>query len=96
MTVSPSAALAKWVIRFSAMTGCHKCGAQHNLTRAAPVEVNPDLRPTMMHEALMPAHADIAWLPLHRPPLSWAARDTVEIPQAADDLVRLWLARVTN
>ena len=66
------------------------------LTRAVAVEVNPDLRRTMMQEALMLAHADIAWLPLHQQPLSWAARDTVEIPQAADDLVRLWLARVTN
>ncbi len=50
----------------------------------------------MMQEALMLANADVAWLPLHQQPLSWAARDTVEIPQAADDLVRLWLARVTN
>jgi len=50
----------------------------------------------MMIEALMLAKDDVAWLPLHQQPLSWAARDTVEVPQAADDLVRLWYARVTK
>ena len=56
----------------------------------------PAKRNAMMAEALMLAKDDIAWLPLHQQPLSWAARDTVEVPQAADDLVRLWYARVTK
>jgi peptide/nickel transport system substrate-binding protein len=66
------------------------------LTKAVAVEVDPEKRNAMMIEALMLAKDDIAWLPLHQQPLSWAARDTVEVPQAADDLVRLWYARVTK
>ena len=66
------------------------------LTKAVATEVDPEKRNAMMIEALMLAKDDIAWLPLHQQPLSWAARDTVEVPQAADDLVRLWYARVTK
>ncbi|SFF08173.1 peptide/nickel transport system substrate-binding protein [Sulfitobacter brevis] len=66
------------------------------LTHAVAVEVDEAKRLEMMQEALMLAKADVPWLPLHQQPLSWAARDTVEIPQAADDLVRLWYANVTK
>ncbi|WP_102108946.1 ABC transporter substrate-binding protein [Oceaniglobus roseus] len=66
------------------------------LTHAVAVEIDEEKRVSMMVEALMAAKEDIAWLPLHQQPLSWAARDTVEIPQAADDLVRLWYAKVNN
>jgi len=66
------------------------------LTRAVAVEIDEEKRLAMMEEALMLAKADIAWLPLHQQPLSWAVRDTVEIPQAPDDLVRLWYATVTD
>ncbi|HSF62870.1 MAG TPA: ABC transporter substrate-binding protein [Paracoccaceae bacterium] len=64
------------------------------LTRAVATEMDAAKREAMMIEALMIAKDDIAWLPLHQQPLSWAARDTVEVPQAADDLVRLWYAQV--
>ncbi|ETX30853.1 peptide ABC transporter [Roseivivax isoporae LMG 25204] len=66
------------------------------LTRGVAVELDPEKRLSMMQEALMLAHEDVAWLPLHQQPLSWAVRDSVEIPQAADDLVRLWYARIQN
>jgi peptide/nickel transport system substrate-binding protein len=48
----------------------------------------------MMVQAFMLEKKDIAWLPLHQQPLSWAASNKVDIPQAADGLVRLWYAHV--
>lgn len=66
------------------------------LTKAVAIEIDEEKRQAMMQEALMLAKADIAWLPLHQQPLSWAARDTVDIPQAPDDLVRLWYAKVAQ
>jgi len=66
------------------------------LTRAVEVELDEDRRRAMMVEALMLAKADHAWLPLHQQPLSWAARDEIEVAQSADDLVRLWYARVNR
>jgi peptide/nickel transport system substrate-binding protein len=66
------------------------------LTQAIAVEVDPEHRLEMMREALMAARDDVVWMPLHQQPLSWAVRDTVEIPQPADGLVRLWYARVTD
>ncbi|UYV38020.1 ABC transporter substrate-binding protein [Rhodobacteraceae bacterium D3-12] len=66
------------------------------LTRAVAIEVDEPKRLAMMQEALMLAKADVPWLPLHQQPLSWAARDTVKVPQAPDDLVRLWYANVNK
>jgi peptide/nickel transport system substrate-binding protein len=66
------------------------------LTKAVAVEIDEEKRVSMMVDALMAAKEDISWIPLHQQPLSWAARDSVEIPQAADDLVRLWYAKVNN
>lgn len=66
------------------------------LTKAVAVEIDPEKRTAMMVEALMLARDDIAWIPLHQQPMSWAARDTVEIPQAPDDLVRLWYAKIAE
>jgi peptide/nickel transport system substrate-binding protein len=64
------------------------------LTKAVAVEMDEAKRVAMMTEALMLAKADMAWLPVHQQPLSWAASDKVTVPQAADDLVRLWYAQV--
>ncbi|MFC3087266.1 ABC transporter substrate-binding protein [Tabrizicola soli] len=66
------------------------------LTKAIATEMDGDKRSAMMVEALGLAKEDYVWIPLHQQPMSWAARDTVEIPQAADDLVRLWYARVAK
>lgn len=66
------------------------------LTQAIAIETDEEKRQAMMVEALMLAKADIAWLPLHQQPLSWASRDTVDLPQAPDDLVRLWYANITK
>lgn len=66
------------------------------LTKAVATELDADKRSALMSEALMIARDDIAWIPLHQQPMSWAVRDTVELPQADDDLVRLWYAKVTK
>ncbi|WP_322867452.1 ABC transporter substrate-binding protein [Aquicoccus sp. G2-2] len=64
------------------------------LTKAVAEEMDPDKRRDMMVQAFMLEKKDIAWLPLHQQPLSWAANNKVDIPQAADGLVRLWYAHV--
>lgn len=64
------------------------------LTKQVASELDADARLEMMREAFAIADDEIAWLPLHQQPLSWAARDTVDIPQTADDKPRLWLATI--
>jgi len=64
------------------------------LTEAVATELDAEKRLEMMVEAFRIADNEVAWLPLHAQPLSWAARDAVKIPQAADDKPRLWLARI--
>lgn len=66
------------------------------LTRAIEIELDPEVRMAMMVEAFTIAKEDVAWLPVHQQPLSWAARDEVELTQSADDLVRLWYARINR
>jgi peptide/nickel transport system substrate-binding protein len=65
------------------------------LTKAVDVELDEGKRRAMMAEAFALAKEDVAWLPLHQQPMSWAASDQVELTQSPDDLVRLWYARVT-
>lgn len=64
------------------------------LTEAVATELDADKRLEMMTEAFAIAKSEVAWLPLHAQPLSWAARDGVSIPQTGDDKARLWLARI--
>ena len=64
------------------------------LTEAVATELDADKRLAMMTEAFAIAKSEVAWLPLHAQPLSWAARDGVSIPQTGDDKARLWLARI--
>lgn len=66
------------------------------LTQAVATELDEEKRLEMMVEAFRIARDEVAWLPLHQQPLSWAAREAVSIPQTADDKVRLWLARIEN
>ena len=66
------------------------------LTRLIDVELDEEKRRAMMVEAFEIAKEETAWIPLHQQPLSWAARDGVEVKQAADDLVRLWYVNVTE
>ena len=64
------------------------------LTKAVATELDAEKRMEMMIEAFRIADQEVAWLPLHAQPLSWAARNAVKIPQTADDKPRLWLARI--
>ena len=66
------------------------------LTKAIDIELDETKRREMMAEAFALAKEDVAWLPLHQQPMSWAVRDGVEVIQTPDDLVRLWLARVNK
>ncbi len=50
-------------------------------------------RRALMQEALRIAKDEMAAVPLHQQPLSWAVRDGVELVQSPDDKIRLWYAR---
>jgi peptide/nickel transport system substrate-binding protein len=64
------------------------------LVKKIEVELDEVKRVEMMKEAFAIAREEIAWLPLHQQPMSWATRDNVEVIQMPDDLLRLWLVRV--
>jgi peptide/nickel transport system substrate-binding protein len=64
------------------------------ITKQVNVELDEEKRRALMVEAFAIAKDEVAWLPLHQQPLSWATRDHVRVEQTADDLLRLWYAHV--
>lgn len=58
------------------------------------VELDESKRVKMISEAFKMAKEDNVVLPLHQQPLSWAVRDNVKIIQTADNMPRLWYARI--
>jgi peptide/nickel transport system substrate-binding protein len=34
------------------------------------------------------------FIPLHQQPVAWAVKESIEVPQFADEYVRLWYAKV--
>ena len=64
------------------------------LTRQAGVELDEAKRRALMTEALKIARDQALFIPLHQQPVAWAVRDVVELPQFADEYVRLWFATV--
>ncbi|MBB6467095.1 ABC transporter substrate-binding protein [Aminobacter carboxidus] len=64
------------------------------LVKKIDVELDETKRREMMVEAFAITEQEVAWLPLHQQPLSWAVRDNVEVVQTADDLLRLWYVNV--
>jgi peptide/nickel transport system substrate-binding protein len=64
------------------------------LTRKAAVELDEPKRLAQMVEAFKIARNDVAFLPLHQQPVAWAMKNAVEVPQFADEYVRLWFARM--
>jgi peptide/nickel transport system substrate-binding protein len=60
----------------------------------AAVEQDNDKRLALITEALRIATEEVAYLPLHQQPIAWAVRDGVDVPQFADEYLRLWYARV--
>jgi peptide/nickel transport system substrate-binding protein len=57
-------------------------------------EGNKDRRLALLHQALKLVKDDIPTIPLHQQVLVWAARDTVELAQPADDFFPLRYVRV--
>jgi peptide/nickel transport system substrate-binding protein len=64
------------------------------LNVAAAVELDEPKRQAMLTEALQIAHDKAYFLPIHQQPVAWAVRSGVEVPQFADEYVRLWFANI--
>jgi len=58
------------------------------------VELDEPKRVKMISEAFKLAKEDIVMIPLHQQPLSWVVRDNVKVIPTADNMPRLWYARV--
>ncbi|MEO1102120.1 MAG: ABC transporter substrate-binding protein [Pseudomonadota bacterium] len=64
------------------------------IARAAGSETDEEKRVAMISEAIKIAKDEIAFIPLHQQPLSWAARDNVELIQFPDNYFRAWHYKV--
>ncbi|WP_046862874.1 ABC transporter substrate-binding protein [Microvirga massiliensis] len=64
------------------------------LARAAGVELDEGKRRAMLTEALKIAHDEAMFIPLHQQPVAWAVKSSIEVPQFADEYVRLWYAKM--
>ena len=57
-------------------------------------EADDTKRAAAVREAFRLEKADIAHIPLHQQPLTWASRKGIDMRQAPDNSFRLWLVRV--
>ena len=48
-------------------------------------------RNALMAEATSIIRNDVAYIPLHQQPITWAARKGADLKQAPDNQLRLWL-----
>ena len=64
------------------------------LTQAASRETDEAKRRALMREAFVVEREDIAHVPLHQQPIVWASRKGIELGQAPDNRLRLWLVRM--
>ncbi|MFQ3622229.1 MAG: ABC transporter substrate-binding protein [Acetobacteraceae bacterium] len=64
------------------------------LTQAASRETDETRRRALMREAFALEREDIAHVPLHQQPIVWASRRGIELAQAPDNRLRLWLVRM--
>ena len=64
------------------------------LNALAAVELDEPKRRAMLTEALKIARDQAYFLPIHQQPVASAVRDGVDVPQFADEYVRLWFAQV--
>ncbi len=48
----------------------------------------------MLTEAFQIVHDKAYYLPLHQQPVAMALRDGVDVPQFADEYIRLWFATI--
>ena len=93
-----SAISALLAAREGAYGGSNSAGLSNprinELTRQMAVELDEPKRRAMMVEAFKIAHDTVAYIPLHEQPVAWAVRQNVEVPQFADEYVRLSFAQV--
>ncbi len=54
-------------------------------------ELDTSKRTALIGEATAIIRNDVAYIPLHQQPITWAARKGVELKQAPDNQLRLWL-----
>ncbi|GAB4179226.1 MAG: ABC transporter substrate-binding protein [Thalassobaculales bacterium] len=65
-----------------------------DLAAKAGVEMDEAKRRAMLTESFRIAREEVQFLPLHQQPVAWAVKQSVEVPQFADEYVRLWFAQV--
>jgi peptide/nickel transport system substrate-binding protein len=54
-------------------------------------ELDPQRRRALIAEAVALERNDVSHIPLHQQPLTWAARKGIDLRQAPDNALRLWL-----
>jgi peptide/nickel transport system substrate-binding protein len=54
-------------------------------------ELDTDKRNALIAEAVAIERNDVAYIPLHQQPITWAARKGIELKQGPDNQLRLWL-----
>ena len=58
-------------------------------------ELDPAKRNAYIADAVTILREDVAYVPLHQQPITWAARKGVDLKQSPDNSLRLWLVRVS-
>lgn len=64
------------------------------IANAIAVELDEKKRQTLIREALTIAREEVAMIPLHFQPVAWGLSDKLDLPQFADEYIRLWFARL--
>ena len=54
-------------------------------------ELDPAKRKALMGDAVSIERNDVAYIPLHQQPITWASKKGVELRQSPDNQLRLWL-----
>lgn len=57
-------------------------------------ELDPAKRTALITDATSILRNDVAYVPLHQQPITWAARKGIDLKQAPDNQLRLWLVTV--
>jgi peptide/nickel transport system substrate-binding protein len=79
--------------------GQNNFGGYHNvrieeIAREARTELDETKRLALIKEALKISKEEVAYIPLHQQPVPWAVRTGVEVPQFADEYLRLWYMKI--
>jgi peptide/nickel transport system substrate-binding protein len=65
-----------------------------DLAQKAGVELDEAKRRALLTDSLKIARDEAYFIPLHQQPVAWAMKSNIEVPQFADEYVRLWYAKV--